>query len=384
MRLAIRNETVDFETYSVNRAKSLFNVDTGAVFEAEFEVPVDADDWQVGVVVGPSGTGKTSIGKELVARGFAWGEHNWSSGKPILEEIPGTFDQATAALASVGLGTVPAWLRPFEVLSNGERFRAALARVLAEKRDAVVIDEFTSVVDRQIAQIGAMAFAKAWRRTGGRAVLLTCHYDILEWVNPDWILNTETGELTWPRGSLQRPRIEVDVREVGWAYWDLFEPHHYLKAGPMPFSTAFVGFVGDEPVAHLGMSGKVVGNGTREARACRMVVMPEWQGAGIGMRFLNVLCERELQGGGFIGRPTTTLFHTAHPALCQALRRDPKWRQISGALHGGNRKKSNLAMRKTAKKKGRDVGNTKMGWGGHFRSVSGFRYYGEAGVRAAG
>jgi GNAT superfamily N-acetyltransferase len=107
-----------------------------------------------------------------------------------------------------------------------------------------------------------------------------------------------------------------------------------------------------------------VGPGRREARFCRFVTKPEWQGAGIGMRFLEYLTERELQGDGFIGRPTTSIIHSAHPALAVTLRRSPKWRQISQALHGGAK-------------------NAATGMGGHMRAVMGFRYYGEAGVLAA-
>ncbi|MFX8485448.1 ABC transporter ATP-binding protein, partial [Acinetobacter baumannii] len=87
----------------------------------------------------------------------------------------GGFDDVTAALSSVGLGSVPTWLRPYQVLSNGEQFRANLARLIAEAPGQAVLDEFSSVVDRQIARIGAGAFAKAWRRTSGQAVLLSCH-----------------------------------------------------------------------------------------------------------------------------------------------------------------------------------------------------------------
>lgn len=99
-------------------------------------------------------------------------------------------------MSAVGLGNVPAWLRPFGALSNGEQYRAGLARLICDAPDKVVIDEFTSVVDRQIAQIGAAAFAKSWRRTTGKQiVLLSCHYDVVEWLQPDWVYDTRTGEV---------------------------------------------------------------------------------------------------------------------------------------------------------------------------------------------
>jgi hypothetical protein len=102
----------------------------------------------------------------------------------------------TGALAAVGLGDVPAWLRPFHVLSNGEQFRAGLARLVVDAPERAVIDEFTSVVDRQIAKVGAAAFAKAWRRNKGKQIiLLSCHYDVLPWLQPDWVYDTRTGEV---------------------------------------------------------------------------------------------------------------------------------------------------------------------------------------------
>lgn len=131
----------------------------------------------------------------------------------------------------------------------------------------------------------------------------------------------------------------------------------------MAYATAYTGFVGGEAVTFVGVSGMVTGRGVREARFCRFVTKPEWQGAGVGMHFLEWLTERELRGDGFIARPTTSIIHSAHPALAVTLRRSPKWRQISQALHGA-----------------RKEGTT--GMGGHMRAVMGFRYYGQAGVDA--
>jgi ABC-type ATPase with predicted acetyltransferase domain len=70
-----------------------------------------------------------------------------------------------------------------------------LARLICDAPDKVVVDEFTSVVDRQIAKIGAAAFAKSWRKTGKQIVLLSCHYDIIEWLQPDWVYDTKVSEV---------------------------------------------------------------------------------------------------------------------------------------------------------------------------------------------
>jgi GNAT superfamily N-acetyltransferase len=170
---------------------------------------------------------------------------------------------------------------------------------------------------------------------------------------------------------LEKPTLELEIRETGWQFWPYFVPHHYLDLGPMPFSTAFVGFVDGEPVAHLGMSAMVAGK-RRAARACRLVILPEWQGAGVGTRFLDYLCERELKGEGFVGYPTTTYFHTNHPGLCFVLRRSKKWRQVSTHLYGASRAGVSVAERQKA-----------WGWGRHFRAVQGFQYHGQRGVDAA-
>ena len=198
MKIEIRNQTTNFDSYRANRVKSLFNAERGDKFSLDIDVPVEGD-WQIGVIVGPSGSGKTSIGNKLFGGGKMCDLYaDWDRGKPIVDCISpeGDFNDVTGLLAAVGLGDVPSWLRPFHALSNGQQFRAGLARVLADGGSEAIVDEFTSVVDRQIARIGAMAFSKSFRRTKGRkVVLLSCHYDILEYIQPDWVLDTASGEV---------------------------------------------------------------------------------------------------------------------------------------------------------------------------------------------
>lgn len=369
VKISVRNSCSEFNSYRAARVKSLFNCDSGAEFNLDVELPIDNDDWRVGVVVGPSGSGKTSIGRRIFGAENFYEPSGWTD-QPIVDCIlpSGGFDDVTAALAAVGLGSVPAWLRPYAVLSNGEKFRADLARIVAEQPAKVVVDEFTSVVDRQIAKVGALAFQKAWRRTKGQAVLLSCHYDILDWLEPDWIFDTATGQFTG-RGLRRRPPIQLEIWQTNWRYWPEFEPHHYLKLPKMPASICYVGVVEGERVAHVAVSSMQTGLGI-EARACRLVVMPEWQGAGVGLRFLNEVCDRQLRGEGRMpGRKVPTVFHTSHPGLAAALRRSKSWQQISAKLYGDNKARSMASMVKSK-------ALVQSGYGGHFRAVQGFRYVG--------
>lgn len=370
MILNISHQSPDYPSYRAACVRGLFNVESSG-FNVSADLPIEAEPWSIGLVVGPSGSGKSSLGARIFGPAAMRGKETWPEDMPIIDAIApdtegGDWQTVTAALSAVGLGDVPAWLRPYHVLSMGERFRADLARVICEAPARVVIDEFTSVVDRQSARIGASAFAKAWRRTHGQTVLLSCHYDIIDWLCPDWIYDTATGSFEWTRGRLRRPEILLDIYPANWRYWPLFAPHHYLTLPHMIAATCYVGFVGEQPVAHLAVSTRP---GLCEARACRLVILPEWQGAGVGLRFLNAVCDVWRRGENRYGKPMRTLFHTSHPGLAAALRRSPLWTQVSAQLTGGNKAKSKSSMIKS-----RNIGS---GYGGHFRAVQGFRYIGK-------
>ena len=357
--ITIRHRCNDYHSYRAARVKSLFNAESGCCFDLDATLDLSGD-WSIGVVVGPSGSGKTSIGNQLFEGIKVYNQAHWPHDAPIIDAIApsGDFDAVTSALASVGLGSVPAWLRPYAVLSTGEKFRADLARLICEAPDQVVIDEFTSVVDRQIARFGAAAFQKAWRRTQGQCVLLSCHYDILDWIEPDWLFDTGTGSFT--RGRLRRrPTFNLDIHKTDSHYWRYFEPHYYLKLPKMIAAEYFVGTVDGELVAHLAVSPMLQIGGVR---ASRMVVMPEWQGAGIGLRFLEAVLHWYIAGHSrYDQRVNVGLFHTSHPALCQALRSRQGWLQISARLYGQ-----------------KSSGTISGKYGSHFRAVQGFRYYGKA------
>lgn len=96
----------------------------------------------------------------------------------------------------------------------------------------------------------------------------------------------------------------------------------------------------------------------------------------VGMRFLNHLCAMWRCGDNRYHKPMPTLFHTSHPGLAAALRRDPKWTQVSANLCGDNKARCIRSLSASAAKNGKRPAGS--GFGGHFRAVQGFRYIGEA------
>ena len=184
----VKTADVD-KTYRVARIMGDYDVKTEHSrehFVGEIKFP---EEWHIGVIVGGSATGKSTIAKELFGEQLITGFEY--TAKSVVDDMPKqcSMEEIEKMFYAVGFGSVPSWLKPYSVLSNGEKMRVDLARAMLE-RDFVVFDEFTSVVDRQVAQTASLAINKAVHRTGKKFIAVTCHYDVLEWLQPDWVFDT--------------------------------------------------------------------------------------------------------------------------------------------------------------------------------------------------
>jgi hypothetical protein len=265
------------------------------IFEgwAKPEVPLD---FGIGLLLGPSGSGKT-----LLLRQFGTEETpTWEPTKAVVSQF-GHSDVALEKLEAVGLNSVPSWCSPFHVLSNGEQFRANLARKL---KDGAVIDEFTSVVDRNVAKSASVALRRyVDRRVLKGIVLASCHYDILEWLRPDWWFDTVDGVLHSGR-LLRRPEIKVRIYPCKRTLWTLFRNFHYYNTGALPSScrpfvaTAEFGANGIEEVVGF-VASRPLPSGTMKKAwiACRTVVLPDFQGLGIGPRISDAVAKIHVDEG---------------------------------------------------------------------------------------
>lgn len=141
-----------------------------------------------------------------------------------------------------------------------------------------------------------------------------------------------------------------------------------------PAAEYFIGTVNGELVCHLAVCAFFTANAYR---ATRLVVMPEWQGAGVGTKFLEWCCEYHKKGLGRCNKILPTLFHTSHPQLIGYLGHSKKWVLKSQAMFGGNKAKSGRSIAKANIGK-KTIGSkaSASGYGGHFRAVQGFKYIG--------
>jgi GNAT superfamily N-acetyltransferase len=139
-----------------------------------------------------------------------------------------------------------------------------------------------------------------------------------------------------------------------------------------PAAEYYIGTVNGELVCHLAIAPMFTANAYR---ATRLVVMPEWQGAGVGTKFLEWICENNKQGFGRCGRKYPTFFHTSHPQLIGYLKNSIKWVLKSQQLYGGNKLKSAKSIKRANDRQKKRM-CTGTGYGGHFRAVQGFKYVG--------
>ena len=176
-------------------------------FEGNIELP---ENWNIGLICGGSGTGKTTIINELfkknIITNFEWTDDS------VLDNMPKnkTMEEIEKMFYSVGFGSVPSWLKPYKVLSNGEKMRVDLARALLEK-DFIVFDEFTSVVDRQVAKTSCIAINKAIKGTNKKFIAVSCHKDIIEWLQPDWLFDTDTMQQVFQLAHDQKKDLKLEV-----------------------------------------------------------------------------------------------------------------------------------------------------------------------------
>lgn len=184
-------------------------------------IDIENKNWSIGVIVGSSGSGKSTIAKEVFKDYFI--EKYEYGNNSIIDEMPKnkTTNEITKIFNSVGFATAWSWLKPYNVLSNGEKMRVDLANAILSDNEIIVFDEFTSVVDRTIAKTASYAIQKAIKKLNKKFVAVSCHYDILNWLEPDWIYDTDKKQFFFVKENMKDQKLKLkylDVQEMNGNY----------------------------------------------------------------------------------------------------------------------------------------------------------------------
>ena len=349
--LHVKRETDYDETFRAEKVRSQFDIPEKDKLTHElsldWEIP---DDWNIGLIVGPSGSGKSTLAREVFkdAPYYNGNEplYEWGDAVPVVDAFGDghTTTEITEALSRVGFSSPPHWLQPYSTLSTGQKFRADMARTLLETDELSVIDEFTSTVDRTVAKSISNAVASYAREDDLQLVLVTCHYDVADWLEPDWVADLQREEVVQDP-PFRKPEITVEVRPVRRRAWEIFRDHHYLSGSLNPTAQCYVGFWNDEPVTFVGIVHYPHPKEKRFKRVTRFVTLPDYQGLGIGTAVLNKVCQH-YRDEGF--RPTIA---TSHPGLLRSLDRGASWICIRGFGRAGTQTDYNNINEETSNKR---------------------------------
>ena len=286
---------------SFRATKAANSLDIDQAKKAEHRLVIAGADltspYNIGLIVGSSGSGKTTLARQI------YGEDCFTEildpALPVIDQFPASFsyDDCAAALAGMGLTAVVCWIRPAATLSNGQRARAEAALQMARATDAgrpVVLDEWTSVVDRTVAKVMSHCVQKHARRSGRSVVLLSCHYDVVEWLNPDWIIDCNRQDFADRRGlcrSFQRSeQLVFDIKRVGRETWPYFSKYHYLSDKlPGGHIETYGLFHGDDQIGFQYFANYVPHRpGTKRImHSNRTVIHPDYAGLGMGIKLIT-------------------------------------------------------------------------------------------------
>jgi ABC-type ATPase with predicted acetyltransferase domain len=284
-----------FNTFRCQAAANSLDIDVKkkSIHKLEINNINIPKQWNIGLIYGASGSGKTTLAKHLFGNDIF--ESSLNENESIIDQLPKEYNYEDCAniLNGIGLNSVPCWIRPIKTLSNGQKARAEAAYLMC-KQDFICIDEWTSVVDRTVAKAMSVCLHKFAKKYQKQIILLSCHYDILEWVKPDWLIDCNKQIFELPKSEdfffNKREKLEFSIKEIGRESWKYFSKYHYLSeklpAGKIYLYGIFhkdnqIGFQCFANYTPHKQGTKIIFHFNRT------VIHPDYNGLGLGIKLIN-------------------------------------------------------------------------------------------------
>jgi len=267
-------------------------------------------------ITGDSGSGKSLLLRELYKQLRPWAAFigpGWRPDirldKPIIETVGETVEEALELLSRVGLGDAWLFLRSYSQLSDGQKYRYAIAKLIESGKQYWLLDEFCSTLDRDTAKVVAYNIQKLARKLGKCLIAATCHTDLFEDLNPSVYVRKGFGAEVKVQYFPNRPAgecslmREIRIEEGTTEDYRKLAVFHYRSHHPGAVRRVFVARRGCEPAGvivygypSLTHTGRKHAFKERipvaELNACmstirRVVVHPKYRSIGLGTRLVR-------------------------------------------------------------------------------------------------
>ena len=273
------------------------------------------------LIVGTSGSGKSTILKSL----GDIKQPSINNTATVIENFSSP-ERGEELLLACGLRSIPTWFREPTTLSNGEFHRFEMAMSLDQGLGTV--DEFTSVVDRDTAKSLALSIRKYYDRRGTDEPLYiaSCHRDIIDWLDPEWVYDTDLQVLENRRAPFcmgRRPELVLTIKSASVDYWRYFSKNHYLDTAISKSAHYYVLLLGDKPIGFHAAIHSTNRDIHSYWRGHRTVILPEFQGMGIGTAFSDAIAEM------YVSKGFRYFSKTAHPSFGEHREKSELWRPTS-------------------------------------------------------
>jgi ABC-type lipoprotein export system ATPase subunit/GNAT superfamily N-acetyltransferase len=188
-------------------------------------------------VTGDSGSGKSvllrAIRRDLGDEAVDMADVHTYSTKPLIETIGATVEEGLQLLSRVGLNDAFLFLRTYKQLSDGQKYRYRIAKLIESGKQWWLMDEFAATLDRDTAKIIAFNLQKLARRQGKAVIAATTHDDLFDDLQPSVHVHKRFGEEIQINYNEVKPSAEcslvkeMQVRRGKHEDWRSLSRFHY-------------------------------------------------------------------------------------------------------------------------------------------------------------